>query len=253
MIVSHKNQWQFLIKSAELGRLAHALLFYGQEHLGKKTLAVEFAKFFVSGDIEKGTHPDFIFIEPEGKEIQIAQIRNLIKKLSFKPYSADFKIAVIDNAHSMTQEAQNCFLKFLEEPKDKTFLILVTAYPFLLLPTILSRVQKIRFFPTKDFEVKDKKEFISDLIKISESDLSFRFQYAKDISKEDLEEILDTWLRFFRKIFISKLTGQKVGEFSQHSLVKLKEIIRQIQLTKFLISSTNLNPRLALETLLMKF
>lgn len=252
MIIAHQKQWQFLVKSSELGRLSHALLFSGEDHLGKKTLAIEFAKFLIGQDIEKGTHPDFILIEPEdSKEIQISQIRNLIQKLSFKPYLADFKIAIINNAHLMTQEAQNCFLKFLEEPKDKTFLILITAYPLFLLPTILSRVQKIRFFPTKDFEIKNKEELISDLIKISKSDLSTRFQYAKNISTENLEEILDTWLRYFRKIFISKLAGPKIEEFSQCSLTKLKDILKQIQSTKFLISTTNVNLRLALEILLM--
>lgn len=244
----HQKQWQFLKKSAELGRLPHALLFYGQEGLGKKALAIKFSEFLI-GEISP---PDFILIEPEGKEIQIAQIRELIGKLSFKPYLADFKIAVLNNAHLMTQEAQNCFLKFLEEPKGKTILILVTAYPSLLLPTIVSRVQKVRFFPTKSFEIRNKEEFISDLVKISESDLAFRFQYAKNVPTENLKETLDTWLRYFRKIFINRLTGQKIEDFSQYSLTKLKDIIRHIQSTKFLISTTNTNPRLALEILLME-
>ncbi|MBZ9577787.1 DNA polymerase III subunit [Patescibacteria group bacterium] len=247
-MVDHQKQWQFLKKSAELGKLPHALLFYGQEGLGKKALAIEFSKFLIG----KISPPDFILIESEGKEIQIAQIRELIGKLSFKPYLADFKIAVLNNAHLMTQEAQNCFLKFLEEPKGKTILILVTAYPSLLLPTIISRVQKVRFFPTKGFEVENNEEFISDLIKISESDLVSRFQYAKDISTENLKEILDTWLRYFRRIFISRLTGRETKDFSQYSLTKLKDIIRHIQSTKFLIFTTNTNSRLALEILLME-
>ena len=285
----HQKQWEFLKKSAELNRLPHALLFYGQEGLGKKALAIKFAKFLnlriddyslsarseqLRCELNQGSQakrevligkispPDFILIEPEAETafakasasqgIQIAQIRKLIRKLSFKPYLADFKIAVLNNAHLMTQEAQNCFLKFLEEPKGETILILVTAYPSLLLPTIISRVQKIRFFPTKSFEVKNKEEFISDLIKISGSDLVSRFQYAKNISTENLKETLDTWLRYFRKIFINRLTGQKIEDFSQYSLTKLKDIIRHIQSTKFLISTTNTNSRLALEILLME-
>lgn len=251
-MIVHQNQWNFLVKSAELGKLPHALLFSGQDKLGKRTLAIEFAKFLIGQDIEKRIHPDFILIEPEGKEIQIAQIRNLIGKLSFKPYSADFKIAILDKAHLMSQEAQSCFLKFLEEPKGKTLLILITEYPEMLLPTILSRVQKIKFFPTKGFEIENNKELISALIKISGSDLSVRFQYAKDISTENLEEVLDNWLRYFRKIFIFRLMGKNLEEFGNYSLTKLKEIIRHIQSTKFLLSTTNINPRLALEILLMK-
>ena len=246
-MLCYQKQWQFLTKSAKLGKLPHALLFYGQEKIGKKALAIEFAEFLIG----RTSPPDFILVEPEdSKEIHISQIRNLIQKLSFKPYLADLKLAVIDKAHLMTQEAQNCFLKFLEEPKNKTFLILVSAYPSLLLPTILSRVQKIRFFPIKGFEVENKKEIVSDLIKISQSDLSSRFQYVKDISKENLEEILDTWLRYFRKVFLERVANRQKN--NQYSLSKLKDIIRQIQTTKHLISTTNTNPRLALELLLMQ-
>jgi len=244
----HQKQWQFLKKSAELGRLPHALLFYGQKGLGKKALAIEFSKFLIG----KTSPPDFILIEPEDKEIQIAQIRNLIQGLSLKPYISDFKIAVINKAHLMTQESQNCFLKFLEEPTDKTYLILITEYPAMLLPTIISRVQKLRFFPAKDFRIEDNKDLISDLIKMSESDLAFRFQYAKNLPTENLKETLDTWLRYFRKIFINRLSGQETKDFSRYSLSKLKDIIRHIQSTKFLISTTNTNPRLALEILLIE-
>jgi len=244
----HQKQREFLKKSAELERLPHALLFYGQEGLGKKALAIEFSKFL----IKEISPPDFILIEPEGKEIQIAQIRSLIQGLSLKPYLADFKIAVINKAHLMSQESQNCFLKFLEEPTDKTHLILITEYPAMLLPTILSRVQKIRFFPEKGWENEDNKDLISDLIKISESDLAFRFQYAKNFPAENLKETLDIWLRYFRKIFINKLSGQETKDFSKYSLSKLKDIIRHIQSTKFLIYTTNTNPRLALEILLIE-
>lgn len=247
-MINHQKQWQFLKKSAELGRLPHALLFYGQKGLGKKALAIEFSRFLVG----KINPPDFILIEPQGKEIQIAQIRSLMQGLSFKPYLADFKIAVLNKAHLMTQESQNCFLKFLEEPTDKTYLILITEYPAMLLPTILSRVQKLRFFPEKDFEIEDNKDLISDLVKMSESDLASRFQYAKNISTEDLRGTLDIWLRYFRKIFINRLTGQRTEDFNQYSLTKLKDIIRQIQSTNYLISTTNLNPRLALEILLIE-
>ncbi len=247
-MINHQKQSQFLKKSAELGRLPHALLFYGQKGLGKKALAIEFSKFLIG----KISPPDFILIEPQEKEIQIAQIRSLIQGLSLKPYIADFKIAVLNKAHLMTQESQNCFLKFLEEPTDKTYLILITEYPAMLLPTILSRVQKIRFFPAKRWENEDNKELILDLIKMSESDLASRFQYAKNISTEDLRGTLDIWLRYFRKIFINRLSGQEIKDFSGYSLFKLKDIIRQIQSTEFLLSTTNLSPRLALEILLIE-
>jgi len=302
MIVGHKKQWQFLKKSAELEKFPHALLFSGQEQLGKKTLAIELAKFLSCQankkpcglcrncqDIEKGVHPDFVLVLPTAKKIQISQIRDLILKLSFYPYSASFKIAVIDQAHLMTKEAQNCFLKTLEEPKGKTLLILISEYPEMLLPTILSRVQKIRFFPVKKTEIenyfieqgisrnkaeyfssfslerpgtainfflnsqklKDQEKLISDLAKISSSDFGFRFQYAKNLSQEksDIREILDTWLRYFRGLFISKLKGDSK---STYSLSKLKKIISLIQSLNYLVSTTNINSKLAFEILLIE-
>lgn len=302
MIIGHQKQWQFLKKSAELNKFPHALLFSGQEQIGKRTLAIELVKFLncqaskkpcglcrTCQDIKKGVHPDFILISAAGKDIQISQIRELIQKLAFYSYSALFKVAIIDQAHLMTKEAQNCFLKTLEEPKGRTFLILITEYPEMLFSTILSRVQKIRFFPVKKREIenyfikqgisqkkaeyfsslslgrpglaidfslneqklKDREKFISDIAKISGSDFSFRFQYAKDLSQEisDIKEILDIWLRYFRGLFISHLKGDSK---SKYPLSKLKKIISLIQSLNYLISSTNINPKLAFELLLME-
>jgi hypothetical protein len=163
----------------------------------------------------------------------------------------------------------------------------------MLLPTILSRVQKIRFSPVKNKEIEDyllnqgvsesmakhlsllslgrpgmalnffldsqklknQEKLISDLIKLSNSDLAFRFRYAKSLSKEkgSIKEVLDIWLRYFRNVFISRLTEKEtIKNFSQYSLPKLKNILRHIQSTNFLLSTTNVNPKLALEILLME-
>ncbi len=251
-VQKNQKQWRFLTKSAELGKLAHALLFSGPEGSGKKETALEFAKFLLNQDISRGVQPDFIMVEPTEDRIQISQIRELLNKLSLKPYSADLKVAVISRAHLMNREAQNCFLKFLEEPKGKTFLILVTAYPFLLLPTVVSRLQKIRFFSGREEQTEKEKKFISDLLTISNAGLVSRFQFAKEFSSENLKEILDAWLKYFRKILISRLLGSKKDDFSRYSLTKIKNIIKVIQRLDFLLLSSNLNSRLALEILLME-
>jgi len=317
MLIGHQKQWQFLKESVELGRTPHGILFCGQEQLGKKTLAIEFAKFLNCSldnftkrpcqickncqDIQKGIHPDFILVKPESLqgEIQISQIRDLIWRLSLKSFTAPFKVAIIDKAHSMTQEAQSCFLKLLEEPKGGTVLILITEYPETLLPTIISRVQKLRFFPvarddienyliSKRVSVKmakyltsislgrpglvinfllDQKRFenqqkiISDLIKITSSSLSFRFQYAKDLiereSNSGVSDILNIWSAYFRKIFLSRLSQNenlqlKNKDLNRYSLSKLIRIISFLQSINFLLSTTNINPKLALELFLME-
>jgi len=245
--ITYQKQWHFLVKSSELGKLPHALLFFGEKGIGKKDFAVQFANFLTGGV----GYPDLIIVEPEErkKEIHISQIRSLIEKLSFKPYLAKIKFAIINNAHLMTHEAQNCFLKFLEEPNEKTFLILITEYPAMLLPTILSRVEKIRFYLPK----KTNKEKPSELTTIISSDLANRFQYAKNVSPENLEEILDNWLMYLREVFLESVKKEKNSKpFMGYSLSKIEKIIKQIQTIRYLIFTTNVNRRLALELLLME-
>jgi len=329
VLIGHKKQWQFLKKSAELGRVSHAYLFYGQEKIGKKTMAFEFVKMLncqspdsskrpcqtcpscqeiqksLSLDIEQ--HPDLAVIEPKKfvskktslkkEEIQISQIRDLNWRLSLHSFSSPFKAAIIDKAHSMNQEAQSCFLKTLEEPKGNTVLILITEYPEMLLATIRSRIQKIKFNPVEKTEIesflksqgvseekakeltsfsfgkpglaldflKDLKNFenqkqkIAELLKIASknSTISSKFNYAKDVSFEnkDLKEILEVWLRYFRGILLLRIKQnqeQKTESFNHYSVPKLESIINNIQNTIFLISKTNINPKLALEVLMLE-
>lgn len=284
MIVGHQKQWEFLKKTIEAEKMSHAYLFTGQEKLGKKKVALE----WISQLFDHKQHPDLAIIEPEAKEIKIKQIRDFIWKLSLKPYSAPFKAVIIDKAHSMNQEAQTALLKTLEEPKGKTLLILITEAPEYLLPTILSRCEIIKFYPVKKEEIKnflreqgtseEKAEeisqislgkpgvaidFISDSQKIknfqeklkelniiSNSDIIFRFQCAKAISEDpqNLRETLDIWLSYFRNILLSNLKSDN----SQYSIAKLKNILRLIQNTSFLISNTNVNSKLALERLMLE-
>ncbi len=106
--------------------------------------------------------------------------------------------------------------------------------------------------------LENQRKIISDLIEISNSDLAIRFRYAKTLSEmtsdgDTKREILDIWLRYFRALFISLVTRErKFGDFSKYSLSKIKNIIKTIQTTNYLISNTNINSRLALEILLMQ-
>jgi len=306
VIVGHQKQWQFLKKSAELNRISHAYLFFGPSRVGKRKVALEFAKLLdCQGEnfldrpcqqcsscqaIEKGIHPDLLLIEPKKREIQISQIRDLSWKLSFKPYSAPFKIAIIDESHCLNSEAQSCFLKTLEEPKGKTVLILISEYPDFLFQTILSRVQKIRFSSISKFEIEDylknqgisqqkaqeiaflslgkpglaidflldqrkmedQNQKIKELEKILDDDLVSKFQYVKDLisQNQDLKEILEIWIRYFRRNLLAKAKGS--FQVRQYSLFEIKKAIQAIEGIKFLIETTNINQRLALEKLMLE-
>ena len=84
-------------------------------------------------------------MEPDGDFIKIDQIRQLQKELSFRPFEAPRKACIIDCADRLNAAAGNALLKTLEEPPGKALIILVTANPAAMLPTILSRCQRLHF------------------------------------------------------------------------------------------------------------
>ena len=97
--------------------------------------------------IKSGNHPDIIRIKPSGAFIKIAQIRELLSTLAMKPYEAKIRVVLISEAQMMNASASNALLKILEEPPDRTMLVLIATQKSDLLPTIVSRCQHIGFNP----------------------------------------------------------------------------------------------------------
>jgi DNA polymerase-3 subunit delta' len=93
-------------------------------------------------------------IEPSGPLIRIAQIREICHTLGMKPYEARMRAVIIADAHTMNPEAGNALLKVLEEPPDRTMLILTAVQTSDLLPTIVSRCQHIRFHPASQDQLR---------------------------------------------------------------------------------------------------
>ena len=146
--------------------LAHAYLFHGDEHIGKKLVAIRFAQAIDCEDgdgtdacgacrscrqIESRTHPDFLLIEPDREmanpQIKIEQIRELEAQIVYQPLVGRKKIFMIDDADRMTLGAANALLKTLEEPPAHSILLLVSSRPSALPATVRSRCQSIRFAP----------------------------------------------------------------------------------------------------------
>jgi DNA polymerase-3 subunit delta' len=144
-------------------RLAHAYLFIGPEGVGKRLTALTLAKAMncqsppEPGDccekcppcikVNSSNHADIIAVEPEGEFIKIDQVREIQKRLRFRPMEGGRRACIIDPADQMKAEASNALLKILEEPPRDTHLFLMTARPHQLLSTILSRCQWIKFKP----------------------------------------------------------------------------------------------------------
>jgi DNA polymerase III subunit delta' len=107
----------------------------------KKKLSEEIAELLA----QKAEKPYLALDFDRPAAISIDDIRNLQAKLSLQPYQGRKKVVIIVSPEAMTTEAANAFLKTLEEPSPTTNFILVCDKPNALLPTILSRCQKIRF------------------------------------------------------------------------------------------------------------
>ncbi len=150
-IIGNQAIKEMLAKAIENETLSHSYLFVGTQGIGKKLLAKEMAKKILSFDGE--SHPDFMCIEPEENIIKIAQIRILQKKIQEKPIIADKKVYIIDNADTMTVEAQNCLLKTLEEPPEFAIIILIGSQESAFLTTIKSRCMIVKFGPIQEDKI----------------------------------------------------------------------------------------------------
>ena len=242
-------------------------------------------------DIDKRISPDVCLIESENNNIEIDKIRMLKEFLSLKSYSNKKKIAIINDAHLMRKDAQNSLLKLLEEPPENSVLILVTNFKEMILETIKSRVQTINFskvqseeieayLKEKEIEAKlieetvfyaggkigkaieflenaDQREFFSktmNYLKRMEIDgFEKRFEYVKEIyeDREIVLEVLNTFERFFRRLMFFKLYGKTSDSFKNYSLLKIKNVIEEIQKTKYYFNNTNTNKKLLLENLMI--
>jgi DNA polymerase-3 subunit delta' len=165
-IVGHKNQIEALKKTISSGKLPNAWLFAGPRGIGKRKVAQWLAAAVCceSHDapcmncdsctkVLKNIHPDVVVVERETQQLKIEQVRELTQRVQFHALESKRKVAIIDDADSMTPSAANAILKLLEEPPESTHFVLVTAAAHRLLPTIRSRCHRISFSPLSDEDV----------------------------------------------------------------------------------------------------
>jgi DNA polymerase III subunit delta' len=179
-IVGQQHATRLLKTFIRNGTLPHALLFTGDDGIGKKTTATAFAMacncLKLNSAIHRqrphldaidacddcgpckkiagNQHPDVIRVAPLSSVIRIAQVRTLLQTLTLKPNEANRRVVILSDAQAMNPEAGNALLKVLEEPPDRTLLVLTARQTSDLLPTIVSRCQHIRFSPLCEADIK---------------------------------------------------------------------------------------------------
>ena len=135
-ILGNERNKDILTKSIELNKTSHSYIFWGTEGIGKKLIAEELAKRILCLEnkenncickscieFDSNNNPDFKLIEPDEGKIKIEQIREMQRKVAEKPMISSKKVYIINDADTMTTEAQNCLLKTLEEPPEYLSLI----------------------------------------------------------------------------------------------------------------------------------
>ena len=203
-----------LIKAFNTNSVAHSYIFSGQYGIGKKQIAIEFAKMILCLnkdkspcgecksciELENDNNPDFNIIKPDGK-IKIEQIRKMLEKVYEKPIISDKKVYIIDDAETMTIEAQNCLLKTLEEPPEYIIIILITSNESNLINTIKSRCLKLTFNSLENVELKQYLENKLEFQNISETMLeNFEGSVGKALKVKEKQELysnMETTLKNF--------------------------------------------------------
>ena len=180
-IIGHDKQLLALEKEITANQLAHAYLFHGPKDTGKFTVASVLAKILLCPNnlchqcrncqlVKAGSHPDLILMADNGESIKIDDVRTLIHKTNLTSQGG-VRIVLIETLERMPIEAQNSFLKTLEEPPGKTIFLMTATQTKKILPTILSRVRQQGFSLVDDDTMR--------------KELAFRFK-----THSDFEEVL---------------------------------------------------------------
>jgi len=191
MAFSPQAAFDFLHRSFESDRLAHAYLIAGETGSGKRALALRLAGL-VTGADDALKHADVHTAEPESKSriIKVEQTRALEKALQMRASQSGRKVAIIFDADRMNAAASNSFLKTLEEPPNNSLLLLVSAHPEMLLETILSRCIMVQLAAAPRREPTEGQCRLLDLVarflakgKLGEADIGGVFILVREFTR----------------------------------------------------------------------
>ena len=174
-ISGHRVVLDLLSRATARGTLPPSLIFAGPSGVGKRLAATALAQALnclhpIESDegrdacgvctactrIARGVHGDILAIEPvDSGNIKLDQVREAIERCAYRPFEGRRRVVIVDEADALLPDAQNALLKTLEEPPPASVFVLVTSRPDVLLPTVRSRCQRLRFGPLTPAEVAD--------------------------------------------------------------------------------------------------
>ncbi len=245
--------WQHLVRDHTTNHMAHAYLFTGPQGLGKASTAKEYIKYLLQANnvlakrIDENNFLDLLYLSKQDKnEITIDLIRKAHDFFNQTPAECQYKFVIIDPADDLNLNAANALLKIIEEPKQNTYLFLISHIPHKILATIRSRCRIISFKPLKhgiDCELEDlvagspgkalvynklnaMKLYKQLLELIQGNDIITFNKFADSLNKNPEQWNLVTDLLFYilhrcTKLITHSLTPEQLLEFEQDLLPKI--------------------------------
>lgn len=225
-ILGHERVLEVFKRSIRGGKTSHSYIFEGLSGCGRRKTAMALiqALFCQSGEddacgtcsscrkITSGNHADIHFIQPlpDKRDISIDQLREMQRELALRPYEAPRKACLIEPAERMSVNAANSLLKTLEEPPGNAVIILLSENAGMLLPTIRSRCQLVRFAPLSPEHVRQVLErtgIESEAAAILAPMAGGSVQRALELDDESLTEKQELLLKHLSQLNISRIAS----------------------------------------------
>ena len=241
MFIGNKKNVVFFEKAVQNGRLSHAYCFCGPEGVGKLTLARQLASEILQTPEDRlFQNPNFYYFErgidektgKTKKEITVAQAREIKEKMTRKAWGERGQVLIVDGVQYLNEESGNALLKALEEPAQNSYLFFLGDHEKNILPTILSRCQKIFFHPVGYTEIleglkiwgcDEKTAEMAALISNGLPGKAKRLVEEKSFAEEFKIEIRK-WLSMLKTDFAGK-TESLESVFSEKDSNKARDIL----------------------------
>ncbi len=221
-LIGNERVKKLLRRMLATDRLPGAMLFSGEDGVGKKLFALEIAKalncrtpqngegcsncpaclriekinYPTSDDsddwkgIIRTDHPDVGLVVAPKRVLQVEQMRAIEREANYRPFEGKARVFIVEDADKLNDSSANALLKVLEEPPPTSHIILLTSRPAWLLPTIRSRCQIIRFAPIAAAEIEDHLK--QD--KVAAAEARVRARVARGSLSRALDEDLDEFI-----------------------------------------------------------
>ena len=243
-VIGQNHVTDTLKNSIKENKIPSAILFCGPKGVGKTTCARIYAKEINkdSIELEKYDHAFNIFELDAASNRKIDDIRDLLEKVKIPPQIGKYKVYIIDEVHMLTKEAENAFLKTLEEPPSHIVFILATTEKNKILPTILSRCQIYDFKKISD---QDSKNYLEEIIrsegyKYEPKAISIIAKKAFGSLRDSLT-ILDRVINYTNGNITLEMTSQILNVLDTDTYLKFSELILKSSINEAIVCFNDLS------------